>query len=139
MKFQSTSLYQDSLVRLTSAYSTLLSDVSEEFANLTFEEIFAKKYVLRDSGIAKVLKVRIANSEQNKGKSAGFRLILIADKRTSEVTFLNVFAKTGVDAKDNISKDELKACLSSYKIEKKSKTLIELDPKNSFEVKDSIS
>lgn len=103
------------------------------------KKFLQKKYVLRDSGIAKVLKVRIANSEQNKGKSAGFRLILIADKRTSEVTFLNVFAKTGVDAKDNISKDELKACLSSYKIEKKSKTLIELDPKNSFEVKDSIS
>ncbi|WP_123901197.1 hypothetical protein [Flavobacterium davisii] len=113
--------------------------MTDEFSGLSFEDIFAKKYVLKDSGIAKILKIRIANSEQNKGKSSGFRILLIADSRTSEVIFLNIFAKTGTDGKDNIGREELKECLSIYKSEKKANTLVELDPKDSFNIKVSIS
>jgi hypothetical protein len=139
LKFQSTSVYQESLRKLSNNYNTIMSDITGEFSALSFEDIFAKKYVLKDSGIAKILKVRIANSEQNKGKSSGFRIFLIADSRTFEVTFLNIFAKTGADGKDNIDKEELKECLSIYKSEKKSNTLVELDPKDSFNIKVSIS
>ncbi len=139
MKFQSTSVCQESLRKLSNNYNTIKSDLTGEFSDLSFEDIFAKKYVLKDSGIAKILKVRIANSEQNKGKSSGFRILLIADSRNSEVTFLNIFAKTGSNGKDNIDKEELKECLSIYQSEKKSHTLVELDPKNSFNIKDSIS
>ena len=117
----------------------MVLDITAEFLDLTFETIFAKKYVLKDSGIAKILKVRIANSEQNKGKSSGFRILLIADSRATEVTFLNIFSKTGSDGKDNIDKDELKESLSIYKSEKKSNTLIELNPEDSFNIKVSIS
>lgn len=139
LKFQSTSVFQTSLKKLLNNYKTIQSDLTLEFSNLTFEEIFARQYVLKDSGVAKILKVRIANSEQNKGKSSGFRVILIADGRTSEVTFLNIFAKTGTDGKDNIDKEELKECLSIFKNENKLKALIELDPKDSFNVKVPIS
>ena len=135
LKFQSTSVFQESIKKLSNNYITINSDLTVEFSDLTFEAIFAKKYVLKNSGIAKILKVRIANSEQNKGKSSGFRILLIADSRTSEVTFLNIFAKTGPDGKDNIDKNELKECLSVYKSERKSNTLVELDPKNSFNIK----
>jgi mRNA-degrading endonuclease RelE of RelBE toxin-antitoxin system len=139
LKFQSTSVYQESLRKLSNNYNTIMSDIRGEFSALSFEDIFAKKYVLKDSGIEKILKVRIANSEQNKGKSSGFRIFLIADSRTSEVTFLNIFAKTGADGKDNIDKEEIKESLSRYKSEKKSNTLVELDPKDSFNIKGSIS
>lgn len=123
MKFQSTSTFQESLRKLSNNYKTIKLDLAEEFGNKSFEDIFAKKYVLKDSGIAKILKIRIANSEQNKGKSAGFRIFLIADSRTSEITFINIFAKTGSDGKDNIDKEELKQCLSIFKSEKKIKYL----------------
>ena len=139
LKFLSTSAYHESLRKLSNNYSTIKLDLTGEFSGLSFEDIFAKKYVLKDSGIAKILKVRIANSEQNKGKSSGFRIILIADSRTSEVTFLNIFAKTGSDGKDTIDKEELKECLSIYKSEKKSNTLVELNSKDSFNIKVSIS
>ena len=139
LKFQSTSAYQESLRKLSNNYNKIKLDLTEEFSDLSFGDIFAKKYVLKDSGIAKILKVRIANSEQNKGKSSGFRILLIADSRTSEVTFLNIFAKTGSNGKDNIEKEELKQSLSIYKSEKKLNTLVELDPKDSFNIKVSIS
>src|SRR6218665_2204096 len=132
LKFQSTSTFQESLKKLSTNYKTIKLDITQEFTDLSFEEIFSKKYVLKDSGVVKILKVRIANSEQGKGKSSGFRMLLIADKRTSEVVFLNIFAKTGTDGKDNIDKEELKDCLVIYKKEKQTNTLVELDSKNSF-------
>ncbi|MFD2941331.1 hypothetical protein [Flavobacterium notoginsengisoli] len=138
LKFQSTSTFQESLKKLSTNYKTIKLDITQEFTDLSFEEIFSKKYVLKDSGVVKILKVRIANSEQGKGKSSGFRMLLIADKRTSEVVFLNIFAKTGSDGKDNIDKEELKDCLVIYKKEKQTNTLVELDSKNSFNIKVSI-
>jgi mRNA-degrading endonuclease RelE of RelBE toxin-antitoxin system len=134
LKYLSTSAYRESLKKLSNNYNTVKLDLAEEFSNLTFEDIFAKKYVLKDSGVAKILKVRIANSQQNKGKSSGFRVLLIADSRTYEVTFLNIFVKTGTLGKDNIEKEELRECLSIYKSEKKSNTLVELDPENFFDI-----
>lgn len=139
LKFQSTSAFQDSYKKLLNNYSSVKFDLTSEFSNLSFEEIFAKKYVLKNSGIAKIIKVRIANSEQNKGKSSGFRVLLLADSRNSEITFLNIFAKTGSDGKDNIDKEELRDCLTVYKQEKKANSLVELDPANSFDVKVQIS
>ena len=57
LKFQSTSAFQESLKKLSNNYNTIKLDLTGEFSDLSFEDIFAKKYVLKDSGIAKILKV----------------------------------------------------------------------------------
>lgn len=132
--YKSTSEFYNNLYSLLDKYPSVKDDVSEEFKGLLFESIFSKKYVLKDSGVVKILKVRIANSNQNKGKSSGFRVLLIADNRTSEVTFLNIFAKTGTSGKENIDKAELKQSLEIWKTEKKSGMLISIDPSLNFDI-----
>lgn len=136
--FKSTSVFIDNIDKLSQKYPTLRKDLVDEFCSLTFNEIFSKKYVLKDSGVAKILKVRVANSEQNKGKSSGFRIILVVDKNKEQVTFLNIFTKTGTEGKDNIDREELKRCLSVFKSENKAGSLIELDSNKSLNVKVSI-
>lgn len=126
--FKSTSVFIGTIDKLSQKYPTIKKDLVQEFCFLTFNEIFSKKYILKDSGVVKILKVRVANSEQNKGKSSGFRVILIVDKNKEEVIFLNIFSKTGIESKDNIDKEELKDCLSVFKSENKTGNLIELDP-----------
>lgn len=133
--FKSTSTFLDNFDKLSQKHPTIRKDIVNEFCHLTFDEIFSKKYILKDSGVAKILKVRVANSEQNKGKSAGFRIIVLVDKNKKQVTFLNIFSKTGTDGKDNIDKEELKDCLTIFKSENKNGTLIELDPTKSLNIK----
>ena len=131
---KSTSIFLKNFEKLVQHYPSLKKDLAEEFKNFDIDVIFAKKYVLKDSGMVKILKVRIANSEQNKGKSAGFRIILIVDKRKNELVFLTIFAKTGTLGRENIDKEELKDCLVIYKDEHKNNLLIDLDPKKHFDI-----
>lgn len=125
MIFRGTSTYKTNLAALLKKYPTIKRDICNEFNGLSFEEIFQKKYVLKDSGNHKILKIRIANSEQNKGKSAGFRLIAILDKNKELIVFISIYPKVGSDGKDNLSKEELKACLNIYKKETSLNTLKE--------------
>jgi hypothetical protein len=132
LHFRFTSIFQNSIKKISGSHKTVWKDLSEEFLNLTFNDVFSKKYVLNDSGFVKILKIRIANSEQNKGKSSGFRLILLADKLTNVIVFIDLFAKTGLGGKDNFTKEELKHCLSIYKQERKLARLFTLDSANYF-------
>ena len=131
--FRSTTIFYESFRRLCIAYPSLKSDFSDEFKGLTIEQIFSKKYILKDSGVVKIIKVRIANSNQNKGKSSGFRVIVLVDIRTAEVTLLNIFAKTGVSGKENIDKEEVKESLTTWKEERNANSLITLDPEKDFD------
>lgn len=63
IKFKSTSIFLENFEKLSQNYSSIKKDLSDEFKSLTIDEIFAKKYVLKDSGVVKILKVRVANSE----------------------------------------------------------------------------
>lgn len=127
MLFKASSFYSDNLSSLLKKYPTVQKDISNEFDGLTFQEIFQKKYILKDSGDHKILKIRIANSEQNKGKSAGFRLIAVLDRKKELIVFIAIYPKVGNQGKDNLSKEELKDCLNTYKKEAKTDTLTEID------------
>lgn len=127
MKFLATSEFINCLQYLIKKYPTIQTDICNELSSLSFEEIFAKKYVLKDSGNYKILKVRISNAQQNKGKSAGFRLILFLNKLTTEVCFLYIFPKVGPEGKDNISPQDIKILMNNLKNERDNGTLQELD------------
>jgi len=127
MKFLATSEFINCIQHLIKKYPTIQTDICKELSNLSFEEIFAKKYVLKDSGNYKILKVRISNTQQNKGKSAGFRLILFLNKSNEEVCFLYIFSKIGSEGKDNISPQEIKIFMNILKNERENDTLLELN------------
>lgn len=127
MKFLATSEFINCIQHLIKKYPTIQTDICKELSNLSFEEIFAKKYVLKDSGNYKILKVRISNTQQNKGKSAGFRLILFLNKSNEEVCFLYIFSKIGPEGQDNISPQEIKIFMNILKNERDNDTLQELN------------
>jgi hypothetical protein len=127
MKFLATSEFINCIQHLIKKYPTIQTDICKELNNLSFEEIFAKKYILKDSGNYKILKVRISNAQQNKGKSAGFRLILFLNRSNEEVCFLHIFSKIDSEGKDNISPQEIKIFMNILKNERDNDTLQELN------------
>jgi hypothetical protein len=120
-----TSLFIESINKLSKKYPTIKKDVFQEFDGLTFETIFAKNYTLKDSGSSKFQKIRVANSFQNKGKSSGFRLLIFTDSKERTVFFIGIFSKTGTEGKDNIEKEDFKECVNILKAEKQTNTLTE--------------
>jgi len=129
MRFDTTSVYENDIKRLSKKLPNLKKDICAEFKGKTIDEILAKKYLLQDAGNYKTIKVRIANSQQNKGKSNGFRLIILVDRISETVTFLKLYSKVSVDAKENVSKKEVREFLKIFKKERVSKklNLIEID------------
>lgn len=115
MEFKTTTTYEEDLKKLSRKLPTIKKDICKEFRNKSIEEIFAKKYCLHDSGNHKVIKIRIANSEQSKGKSSGFRIIVIVDKVNATVTFIALFSKASGYKTDNLPKEELRRRIKSYK------------------------
>lgn len=121
------SIFADSLSAIKKVFPNVEADLIESAKNVTFDEAFEKNYTLSDSGVAKIIKLRVPNSSQNKGKSAGFRVVYFITKRTNEVVFLTIFSKTGKGGKSNIPKSEIKEYLEIYKSEQKSGSLLKVD------------
>lgn len=121
------STFSDSLSVIVKAYPNVRTDLVESAKDITFDEAFEKNYTLSDSGIAKIIKTRVQNSSQNKGKSSGFRVIYFINKKTNEIIFLNIFSKVGKSGKENVSKSEIKEYLETYKSEHESNALLKVD------------
>ncbi|MDR2121600.1 MAG: hypothetical protein LBP34_00605 [Flavobacteriaceae bacterium] len=121
------STFAGSLSFIKKVYPNVETDLVESAKGVTFDEAFEKNYTLSDSGIAKIIKLRVPNSSQNKGKSAGFRVIYFITKRTNLVVFLNIFSKVGKGGKDNVPKSEIKEYLETYKSEQRSASLLKID------------
>ncbi len=80
-------LYQKSLKKLSKTYKNIYNDV-DEFLN----SINTKK----DLGIelkSNIFKARIANSDKNRGKSAGYRLITYLAIIDNELHLLYIYDK----------------------------------------------
>ena len=46
-------------------------------------------------------KLRIKNSQQNRGEAGGFRIVACLEKMKQRVTFLGIYPKTGAKGKSN--------------------------------------
>ncbi len=57
-----------------------------------------------------IWKVRLASSDQRKGKSGGFRLIYFADEQKQEIWLLTLYAKSG---QTDIRANEIRKILDS--------------------------
>ncbi|MNK26451.1 hypothetical protein D3C87_447880 [compost metagenome] len=116
--------YHNDIKKLKKSYPNIENDVREEFRGKTFEHIFELKQKLSNSGICRLLKVRVANSKnENSGKSGGFRVYLMANLSEQHVTFLTIYPKTNKGGKDNLDKNDLRDIIAEYTREKKNASL----------------
>lgn len=119
--------YHNDIKKLKRSYPDIENDLRDRFEGLSFDEIFELSYRLHDSGISRIIKVRISNSHNQSGKSSGFRLYLIANSTENHVTFLTIYPKSNKGGKENLSPNELKEIITEFQAEKKKALLQEFD------------
>lgn len=104
-----TSIFDKQLATLTKkpkdGYSECLTDIKNVICLLTFIEICNLDDVITRTNENVLRKVRIPNSEQNWGKSQGYRLILLCNIVNEKVYLLFVYPKKGkLESSDLTSK-----------------------------------
>ena len=107
----STKSYRHSISILTgkkkSRYYGGIQKTIEDFLNDNFfDNIWEMNYHLRNIDQLKLSKIRLANKTMSKGKSGGFRLILVLNKANEDIYLLMVYPKIGPEKKGNINDQE---------------------------------
>jgi len=91
-------LYLKALKKLSKKYRNINSDIEDFLLNLSS---------LDDLGIElknNIYKVRIANSDKNRGKSAGYRLITYVKVIENEIHLIYIYDKSSLE---NVTEKEL--------------------------------
>lgn len=96
-------------VQKTSLFEKLVKDLGKNFRNIDsdidgFTEALDDKTKLGVSLGNNVFKARIANSDKNKGKSAGYRLISYLKLENETLTYVYIYDKSQLE---NISEEKL--------------------------------
>ena len=118
-------------------YHLCKADICALFKNFTFQDIWAKKYLIRDLNDIRIIKIRIPNSFQNLSSSDGFRLIICCNNKLKTVNFLNIYPKRGKLAQMDQSPFEYKRQLREYAELLKLGKLIEHDIFKELAIKSS--
>jgi hypothetical protein len=130
MQIYCTTEFVNNLNKLTkpkfiNTYGTLKTEISDFFKQYdTFEKIWNKSYMLRESKFVRINKVRLENNLKNGGKSGGFRLITLCDNRSKDVVLVYVYPKTGPHGVDSTSNDLLVKIVKGYKKDRDNGKLI---------------
>ena len=88
-----------------------------------FDQVWQKNYMLFENGDVRVNKVRLENPLQNSGKSGGYRMIILCDRRTKTIALLYIFPKTGPYGMSNINLEFSKKLVRNYSKAKSTKSL----------------
>lgn len=121
--FHSISTFRNSIEQLCrkekNGYHQCRKDICNLLKDLSFDDIWEKKYLIRDLDSIRVIKIRIPNSFQNLSSADGFRLITCCNKKHKTVNLLNIYPKRGklalMDQSSEDYKIQLKDYLNSYK------------------------
>jgi hypothetical protein len=70
--------------------------------------------MLFEHGDVRVNKIRLENKLQNSGKSGGYRLIVICDKRSESICLLYVYPKIGPHGIENTNLEFTKKLVKNY-------------------------
>jgi len=139
--FYSISTFRTSIEQLCrkerNGYHLCKSDICNLFKELTFQDIWAKNYLIRDLNDIRIIKLRIPNSFQNLSSADGFRLIICCNRKYKTVNFLNIYPKRGKLAQMDQSPFEYKRQLKEYAELLKSDKLIEHDISNKLAINPS--
>lgn len=98
-------------------YSSVCLDIKKHFQDLSFESFLNNSLCIFDSEEFRIFKIRLPNSGQNIGKSGGFRLICLADKRRTIPVLLHIYPKKGKYGKDDIDDKQLLLIAETYTAE----------------------
>ncbi len=104
--------YRKNLKYLAKKYRNIRSDVQPVIEDLQKGVISGDRLVGFDSGIY-VYKLRVKNSNIQKGKSAGYRLIYLLESETS-ILLLTIYSKA---EKADITVGDINLILGEYSIE----------------------
>lgn len=112
IRFGSIHDFRKSLKKLTArpkdGFSSLHDDICDSFKDKSIEDIRNSYTLILDDEKYKLIKIRIAVSCQNSGKSNGVRLIYVVLKEKEDVYLLDVYPKKGASGTNNISDNEVK-------------------------------
>jgi mRNA-degrading endonuclease RelE of RelBE toxin-antitoxin system len=103
-------------------YGSLKKEITAFFKQYnSIEKVWDKNYMLfeRPDNI-RINKIRLENELQNSGKSGGFRIIIICDKRDNSVGLLWVYPKIGPHGSESTNLDLTKKLVKNYAKLKKS-------------------
>src|SRR5690349_21098211 len=77
-------------------YGTVKQEIKEFFKEYsTFDSVWYKTFMLFENDIVRVNKIRLENEKQNSGKSGGYRILVLCDRRTQSVGLLYIYPKIG--------------------------------------------
>jgi len=128
LKIVSTSTFRESLKKLTkrddSGYKNCCLDLCNELKDQSFDTLFNRHFLIRESGDLRVIKLRIQNSEQSLSSAAGYRLIIVCNRKHDHVALLEVYPKKGKYSRIDLSKNEYKDILNTYGQEVKTDSLV---------------
>jgi mRNA-degrading endonuclease RelE of RelBE toxin-antitoxin system len=96
-------------------YGSLITEINNFFKEYdTFEKVWQKSYLLFENSNIRVNKIRLENKLQNSGKSGGYRMIAICDRRSESVCLLFVYPKIGPHGMESTNLDFSKKLVKSY-------------------------
>jgi hypothetical protein len=131
LNFVSTSNFRESLYKLTkradSGYKSCCKDLCDELKDASFDDIYNRHFLIKESGDLRVIKLRIQNSDQNLSSAAGYRLIIICNRKYDHIAFVDVYPKKGKYSKMDLTKVEYRNTVNNYGVELKSDQLVTHD------------
>lgn len=134
MDFVSTTNFRESLKKLTkredSGYKSCCLDICNELKDTSFDDIFNRHFLIKQSGEIRLIKLRIQNSDQNFSSAAGYRLIIICNRKHDHVALLDIYPKKGKFSKMDLTKNEYKNIVNNYAMELKNGQLKKHDINN---------
>jgi len=100
-------------------YCNTYGGINKEIYNFfidysSFDQVWQKSYMLFENAFIRINKVRLINEFQQSGKSGGFRMIIICDKRTEVIGLLYLYPKTGPLRMDTTNLDFAKQLVKNY-------------------------
>ena len=138
MNFVSTSAFRESLNKLTkredSGYKSSNTDICNELKAASFDDIFNRHFLIKQSGEIRLIKLRLQNSDQNLSSAAGYRLIIICNPKHDHVALLEIYPKKGKYSKTDLTKHEYKDIVNCYGDELRKNELITHDIQNSLAI-----
>jgi hypothetical protein len=100
-------------------YGTIKREIDGFFHQYaSFDQVWHKNYMLYENAHIRINKVRLENELQHSGKSGGFRMIIICDRRTETVGLLYLYPKTGPLRMENTNLEFTKNLVKNYSIVK---------------------
>ncbi len=84
--------------------------------------------MLFENAFIRINKIRLENELQNAGKSGGYRMIIICDKRTETVGLLYLYPKTGPLRMETTNLEFTKNLVKNYSEAKKARLLEKYSP-----------